>query len=126
MKRHFALLVILIICAGTRAYAQDKSPLKLVQTIDLPGVRGRFDHLDVDVAGKRLFVVGVESNSVEVVDLAAGKWMRSLTGFKTPPLRKFRSWEATIRPNTGAQRAGLSMQQPARGLIHSTEAFTSF
>ena len=84
MKRLLALAVILIVCGRDRAYAQDKLPLKLVQTINLPGVRGRFDHLDVDVAGKRLFVVGVESNSVEVVDLATGKWIRSLTGFKTP------------------------------------------
>jgi len=84
MKRHLALAVILIVCGTSQAHAQDKLPLKLVQTINLPGVHGRFDHLDVDVAGKRLFVVGVESNSVEVVDLATGKWIRRLTGFKTP------------------------------------------
>jgi len=84
VKKHLAFAVILMVCGWNQAYAQDKSPLKLVQTINLPGVRGRFDHLDVDADGKRLFVVGVESNSVEVVDLATGKWMRSITGFKTP------------------------------------------
>jgi hypothetical protein len=64
--------------------AQDKASLHLVQTILLPNVHGRFDHLDVDVEGKRLFVAAVEKNSIEVVDLAAGKWTRSLTGLKTP------------------------------------------
>ena len=66
------------------ACAQDEVPLKIVQTISLPKVRGRFDHIDVDVEGKRLFVAGVESNSIEVLDLGSGKWTRSLTGFKTP------------------------------------------
>jgi hypothetical protein len=32
-------------------------PLKLVQTIPLPGVEGRIDHMNVDVQGKRLFMV---------------------------------------------------------------------
>jgi DNA-binding beta-propeller fold protein YncE len=66
------------------ANAQEKAPLHLVQTIPLPNVQGRFDHIAVDVEGERLFVAAVERNSIEVVDLAAGKWTRSLTGMKTP------------------------------------------
>ena len=38
--------------------------------------------MDVDVKGKRLFVAGLENGSLEVVDLGAGKWLRSLPGFK--------------------------------------------
>jgi len=38
--------------------------------------------MDVDVAGKRLFVAGLENGTFEVVDLAAGKWVRSISGFK--------------------------------------------
>jgi DNA-binding beta-propeller fold protein YncE len=68
----------------SRAEAQTKEALHLAQTIPLPNVKGRFDHIDVDVEGKRLFVAGVESGSVEVVDLGTGKWMRSISGFKTP------------------------------------------
>jgi DNA-binding beta-propeller fold protein YncE len=65
-------------------FSQDsgKQPLKLVQTIPLPNVKGRLDHMDVDVKGKRLFVAGLENGTFEVVDLAAGKWVRSLPGFK--------------------------------------------
>jgi DNA-binding beta-propeller fold protein YncE len=59
-----------------------KQPLRLVQTISLPNVKGRLDHMDVDVNGKRLFVAGLENGTFEVVDLAAGKWVRSLAGFK--------------------------------------------
>jgi DNA-binding beta-propeller fold protein YncE len=61
-----------------------KEPLRLVQTISMPNVKGRLDHMDVDVQGKRLFVAGLENGTLEVVDLQAGKWMRSIPGFKKP------------------------------------------
>src|SRR6202795_863682 len=66
------------------AFSQEggKQPLRLAQTISLPNVKGRLDHIDVDVTGKRLFVAGLENGTFEVVDLAAGKWVRSLPGFK--------------------------------------------
>jgi DNA-binding beta-propeller fold protein YncE len=48
----------------------------------MPNVKGRIDHMDVDVQGKRLFVAGLENGSVEVVDLQAGKWLKSIPGFK--------------------------------------------
>ena len=38
------------------ALAQAREPLELVQTIALPDVRGRIDHLDIDLDGERLFV----------------------------------------------------------------------
>jgi DNA-binding beta-propeller fold protein YncE len=64
--------------------AQEKEPLRLIQTIPLPNVKGRIDHMDVDVKGKRLFVAGLENGSVEVVDLQAGKWVKSISGFQKP------------------------------------------
>src|SRR6202521_6305172 len=66
------------------AFSQEggKQPLRLVQTISLPNVKGRLDHMDVDVKGKRLFVAGLENGTFEVVDLQAGKWVRSIPGFK--------------------------------------------
>jgi DNA-binding beta-propeller fold protein YncE len=65
-------------------HAQDKSPLKLIQKIPLPNVKGRIDHMDVDVRGRRLFVAGLENDTLEVVDLKAGKRARSVPGLKTP------------------------------------------
>src|SRR5437588_11440867 len=64
--------------------AQDKEYLRLTQTIPMPNVKGRIDHMDVDVKGKRLFVAGLENGSLEVVDLQAGKWMKSIPGFQKP------------------------------------------
>ena len=40
--------------------------------------------MDVDVKGKRLFVAALENGTVEVVDLEAGKCVRSISGFKKP------------------------------------------
>src|SRR6202022_2117013 len=50
----------------------------------MPNVKGRLDHIDVDVKGKRLFVAGLENGTLDLVDLEASKWMRSIPGFKKP------------------------------------------
>lgn len=59
-------------------------PLDLMQTIPLPGVKGGFDLMAVDVAGKRLFVCAQDNHTLEVIDLAAGKVARSVPGFNEP------------------------------------------
>jgi len=61
-----------------------KQPLRLVQAISIPRVKGRLDHMEVDVQGKRLFVAGLEDGTFEVVDLRAGRWTWSIPGFKKP------------------------------------------
>jgi len=83
MKTH-CLLVGLLFALPVLVNAQTAAPLQLVQTIPLPNVKGRIDHMDVDVKGKRLFVAGLENGSVEVVDLQAGKRVKSIPGFQKP------------------------------------------
>src|SRR6202521_6416261 len=65
---------------------QDKLPLKLVQKIPMPNVKGRLDHFGLDLAGKRLFVaaLGDDQNTVEVIDLKSGKWIASIPGQSKP------------------------------------------
>ena len=65
-----------------QTFAQEKQALRLVQTIPLPGVKGRLDHMGVDLEKKRLFVAAVTNNSLEVVDLTDGKVTKTLGGFK--------------------------------------------
>ena len=77
-----AVLTLCLACTTSRA--QEKQAFRLVQTIPMPNVKGRIDHMDVDVEGKRLFVAAVENGSMEVVDLEAGRWTRTIAGFKTP------------------------------------------
>ena len=78
-----ATWTILWLATGIFAAGQT-APLRLVQTIPMPGVHGRIDHMHVDIKGQRLFVAGLENGSLEVVDLRAGKSLRSIPGFKKP------------------------------------------
>jgi hypothetical protein len=86
VKKRRLLLGIagLLLAPVLSIHGQDKPPLKLIQKIPLPNVKGRIDHMDVDVRGKRLFVAGLENGTLEVVDLRAGKWARSVPGLKAP------------------------------------------
>jgi DNA-binding beta-propeller fold protein YncE len=78
----FFLLCWLVWVPGLRAQAGP--PLKLVGNIPMPGVRGRIDHLSVDVKGRRLFVSALGNDTVEVLDLASGKDIHSITGVQEP------------------------------------------
>jgi YVTN family beta-propeller protein len=71
---------------ATRASAQpaDTAPLQLESKIPLGEVRGRIDHLAVDLQRQRLFVAELGNDSVGVVDLAGHKVIRTITGLKEP------------------------------------------
>jgi DNA-binding beta-propeller fold protein YncE len=60
------------------------SPLELVQTVPLPGVRGRIDHLAVDADARYLFVAALGNDSVEVVDLRTWARVAQITGLREP------------------------------------------
>lgn len=73
-----------LVCLAVLAFSQANPPLKPVQTISLTGVDGRIDHMSVDLKGRRLFVAALGNNTLEVVDLAQGKQIRSVTGLREP------------------------------------------
>jgi DNA-binding beta-propeller fold protein YncE len=81
-RLRWALTTISLI--GLTAAARSAEPLQLAQTIPIPDVAGRMDHMAIDVKGRRLFVAALENNTVEVIDLRGGKWLRSLSGFSKP------------------------------------------
>lgn len=64
--------------------AEDASPLALKQSIALPGVTGRFDHAAADPATHRVFFAALGNNTLEVVDLIAGKRLHTIAGLKKP------------------------------------------
>jgi DNA-binding beta-propeller fold protein YncE len=80
MKHSILVLVIAACVSGARAEA----PLVFTRAIELPHVEGRIDHLTVDAAAQRLFVAALANNTVEVIDLRAGRDERSLPGFHEP------------------------------------------
>lgn len=60
------------------------APLVLETKIPLGEVSGRIDHLSVDLKRRRLFVAELGNNSLGVVDLAAGKVLRTVPGMSEP------------------------------------------
>ncbi|HWP48672.1 MAG TPA: hypothetical protein VNM22_16065 [Candidatus Limnocylindrales bacterium] len=83
MKKLYLLLTPVILLV-LKVQAQNPPPLQLVQTIPLPHVEGRIDHLDVDLTGQRLFIAALGNNTLEILDLRAGKPAHSITGLYEP------------------------------------------
>ncbi len=77
------IFTVLLFLSAFSVWAQE-SALKLTKTIPLPGVKGRFDHFSIDTKGHRLFVAALGNKSLEIVDIAAGKHLKSITGLHKP------------------------------------------
>ncbi len=58
--------------------------LVLERRIELPSVRGRIDHMAVDLEGQRLFVAALASDSLEVVDLREARRVGRITSLHEP------------------------------------------
>lgn len=84
MKKLCNIFLIGFAALAVKAQAEDATVLRLVQTIPLPNVEGRIDHMAVDLKGERLFVAALGNNTMEVLDLRAGKAIRSITGLHEP------------------------------------------
>jgi DNA-binding beta-propeller fold protein YncE len=74
-----AACLLLALSAGITT-AGEPATLELLQTIPLKGGAGRFDHLALDAKGGRLFIANLSNNSLDVVDLKAGKLVKQITG----------------------------------------------
>src|ERR1700731_434171 len=85
-------LLSALVCAGTfvglSAIAQSQEreapPVREVQEIPLPGVQGRIDHFTIDAKRKRVIFSGLGNNSVEVVDVFAGRVIHQIDGLAEP------------------------------------------
>src|SRR6266436_3237653 len=83
-----AVLVGVIALASTAGQASaqsaDTGPLQLETKIPLGDVRGRIDHMAVDLKRQRLFVAELGNDSVGIVDLPNRKLISRITGLKEP------------------------------------------
>jgi DNA-binding beta-propeller fold protein YncE len=73
------LLIWLLACPGIMA-----QELKLVTTVTLPGVKGRFDHFAVDTKAMRLFAAALGNNTLEVIDAEGMKRKGAIPGLRKP------------------------------------------
>lgn len=74
----------IVLISAVLAFAQTAQPLQLEKTIELPDVQGRIDHMSIDVKGERLFVSALGNNTVEVIDVKAGKRINTIRGLQEP------------------------------------------
>src|SRR6266487_3647666 len=83
--KRLALAIVIAVASNCVGAAESgDAPLRLKQTIALPGVEGRIDHLALDAASDRLFVCALGNNTVEVLDLRKGERIHSITGLGAP------------------------------------------
>jgi DNA-binding beta-propeller fold protein YncE len=82
LRRQFTLSVGLTLALGFVADAADPKTLELQKTIKLVSGVGRYDHLALDDAHSRLFIANLSNNSLDVVDLKAGKLVKEIGGQK--------------------------------------------
>jgi hypothetical protein len=78
-----ALLAMLALAGCANAALTGSSLFTVEREIALPDVKGRIDHLAVDVAHHRLFVAEIANGSVDAVDLDSGQ-TRRITGLSEP------------------------------------------
>jgi hypothetical protein len=89
--RTYLRAVALIAAAGglsSSVSAQQTAPespaLTLTGRIPLANVKGRMDHLGVDVNRQRLFAAAFDNHSLEVIDLLAGKQAHTIADLNQP------------------------------------------
>src|SRR5712691_9421867 len=72
--------------ATDQSFAQTTGslPLQLESKIPLGDVRGRIDHMAIDLPRQRLFVAELGNDSVGIVDLKNRKVVHTITGLKEP------------------------------------------
>src|ERR1700676_2288022 len=75
-----------LIAVVPAALAQEREapPVREVQEIPLPGVQGRLDHFTIDAKRKRVIFSGLGNNSVQVVDVFAGRMIHQIDGLAEP------------------------------------------
>jgi DNA-binding beta-propeller fold protein YncE len=82
------VLGILSSYSSKKAVAQNSTrellPLQLEEQIPVPSVAGRIDHFSADAKRKRLFISALGNNSLEVIDVFAGRVVHSIKGLAQP------------------------------------------
>lgn len=90
---------------GGIAHAADEReapPLREVQEIPLPGVQGRIDHFTIDAKRKRVIFSGLGNNSVQIVDVFAGRMIHQIDGLAEPQGTLYLAeWDKLFVANSG-------------------------
>lgn len=85
LHKKYALMIlvsaVLLNCSTT---VMQSDELKLEKAIALPSVKGRIDHMDVNMKDRIVYMAALGNNSVEVVDIVKGIVLHSIKAFNEP------------------------------------------
>jgi DNA-binding beta-propeller fold protein YncE len=85
MRNRVATLLLLhIFLLPVLAMGQASPVLVLKTRIALAKVKGRMDHMSVDVNGQRLFATAFDNHTVEVIDVQAGRQVHTIADLDEP------------------------------------------
>jgi YVTN family beta-propeller protein len=79
-----AVVTLSSTAGGMIAQPAETAPLQLEAKIPLGNVRGRVDHMAIDMKRQRLFVAELGNDSVAVVDLASRALIKTIAGLREP------------------------------------------
>lgn len=83
-NRTATLLLLQMLLLSVLATGQSSPVLVLKTRIALANVKGRLDHLGVDVKGQRLFATAFDNHTLEVIDLQAGRQVHTIADLYEP------------------------------------------
>lgn len=69
-------------CNGQQTFGSQY--LKLIKEIPLPDVKGRIDHMDIDLKAQIIYLSDLGNNSLKIIDLQKGKVIQSIAGLSEP------------------------------------------
>jgi hypothetical protein len=82
----FLACTVALAALGPIAHADEREapPIREVQEIPLPGVQGRLDHFTIDAKRKRVIFSGLGNDTLQVVDVFAGRMIHQIDGLAQP------------------------------------------
>lgn len=89
LKGNFSIISLLIIAVCNSSGCMAQTPfgtdlLKLEKEIAMPSVRGRIDHMDINLKEQVVYVAALGNNTLEAVSLRSGKIIHSIKGLHEP------------------------------------------
>ena len=99
----------LALMAMPAAFSQGSPSIKLIQSVELPGYSGDFDHFAVDFDRNRLLLAAEDHGTLEVFDLKTSAHLRSIDGFGNPHSILVRQGAPTVLV-TDSEKQGATLR----------------
>jgi DNA-binding beta-propeller fold protein YncE len=87
MKHQIIAFLFFMCMSGTSCYSQNETGsqlLKFEKEITLSNVKGRIDHIDINIKYQIAYIAALGNNTLEIVDLKSGKVTDSIKGLDEP------------------------------------------